>query len=492
MSLRRSGAGLPEAVPLGLAATLAAAAVAASGASGAEGFAERVRAAAVPDPATRADPAEGGVRLDLAGAGLAQTTNTDVELVLRTHQPWRPSDVDPQRGGMLCVWLRGPGAGAPGGRLCIVPRAKARSGLGLRYTPLDAAGRTLGIRELSAAVRRPDSATARTSFSPGALHLASRRYRWRAAAGRIGGSEDSLPDSGELALRIASTASPLAMRRCFGAAARDKRSCHDPRLRLASIPAPKDAIFSLNSPCVAAKAPQPIAPCWFGVPAPDARTTVALLGDSHASQWRGALEAVAQHKLWRGVSITRSGCAYSRAKPMLEPASRRAACARWNALLPDWFRRHPEVSIAVVVAHYAVAVHVAPGADERATRVDGFAAAWGRLPRSVKRIVVIRDTPVLGFGANDCVERALSRHRNPGLACARPRNDVLRPDPAVAAARRRRGDRARAIDLTRLLCSPLRCFPVIGGALVYKDDQHFTDVFSETLAPALRRALDAV
>ena len=63
--------------------------------------------------------------------------------------------------------------------------------------------------------------------------------------------------------------------------------------------------------------------------------------------------------------------------------------------------------------------------------------------------------------------------------------------PAVAAARRHRSDRARAIDLTRLLCSPRRCFAVIGGALVYKDDQHFTDVFSETLAPALRRALDA-
>ncbi len=487
MSLGRCCAGLVCAVALGLAAAPATA-LTAGGAARPSGHAA---AAAVAEPETRADRAEGGVRLDLAAAGLAQTTSTDVELVLRTHAPWQPSDVDPSRGGMLCVWLRGPGASAPGGRLCIVPRAKARSGLGLRYTPLDAAGRSHGLRELSAVVRRPQPTTARASFSPGVLHLASGEYRWRAAAGRIAGSEDRLPDSGELDLRVASTASSLALRRCFGAAAREKRSCHDPRLRLASVPAPQDAIFSLNSPCVMAKAPQPLAPCWFGVPAADARTTVALLGDSHASQWRGALEAVAQHKRWRGVSITRSGCAYSRAKPKLEPASRRAACARWNALLPGWFARHPEVSIAVVVAHYAVAVRVAPGADERATRIDGFAAAWGRLPRSVKRIVVIRDTPVLGFGANECVERALARDRNPGLACARPRAEVLRPDPAVAAAQRRRGDRARAIDLTRLLCSPRRCFPVIGGALVYKDDQHFTDVFSETLAPALRRALDA-
>jgi hypothetical protein len=494
MSLGRCAAALVCAVSLALAADGAArsAGHGAPVAGGAARFAARAAAAPVTGPATHADLAEGGVRLDLAAAGLAQTTSTDIELVLRTHAPWQPSDVDPSRGGMLCVWLRGPGASAPGGRLCVVPRAQARSGLGLRYTPLDGAGRSRGLRELSAVVRRPQPTTARASFAPGALHLASGRYRWRAAAGRIKGSEDRLPDSGELEVRIASTTSPLALRRCFGAAAREQRSCDDPRLRLASIPAPQDAIFSLNSPCVMAKAPHPLAPCWFGVPAADARTTVALLGDSHASQWRGALEAVAQHKRWRGVSITRSGCAYSRAKPKLEPDSRRAACARWNALLPGWFRRHPQVSVAVVVAHYAVAVQVAPGADERATRIDGFAAAWARLPRSVKRIVVIRDTPVLGFGANECVERALARRRNPGLACARPRAEVLRPDPAVAAAQRRSGDRARAIDLTRLLCSPRRCFPVIGGALVYKDDQHFTDVFSETLAPALRRALDRV
>ena len=480
MSLSRCG--VVCAVSLGLAATLAAIRTDDAG-----------RAQAAAEPAIEADPAEGATRLDLAGIALRQTDSTEVQLVVRTYGAWGPADVDPRRGGTLCVWLRGPGASAPGGRLCVVPRAKARSGLGLRYTVLDRAGRRSGIRELAATVARPQPFEARASFAPGTLHLASGRYRWRAAAGRIGRPADRLPDSGERVLQIAATASPLAQRRCFGAAARDRRpACRDPRLRLAAIPAPRDAIFSLNSPCTLAPGPGPIAPCWFGVPAADARATVALIGDSHASQWRGALEAVAQRKGWRGVSITRSGCAYSRAKPKLEPASRAAACARWNALLPGWLRRHPEVTTVIAVAHYAVAVKVAPGADERETRVDGFAAAWGRLPRSVKRIVVIRDTPVMGFGPNDCVERALERRRNPGDACARPRSKVLRADPAVAAARRNASDRVRSVDLTRLLCSARRCFPVIGGALVYVDDQHFTAVFSETLAPALRRAIDAL
>ena len=44
--------------------------------------------------------------------------------------------------------------------------------------------------------------------------------------------------------------------------------------------------------------------------------------------------------------------------------------------------------------------------------------------------------------------------------------------------------------MTRYLCSKKRCFPVIGGALVYKDDQHMTDVFATTLGPFLERAID--
>jgi hypothetical protein len=46
--------------------------------------------------------------------------------------------------------------------------------------------------------------------------------------------------------------------------------------------------------------------------------------------------------------------------------------------------------------------------------------------------------------------------------------------------------------MTRFLCSKKRCFPVIGGALVYKDDQHMTDVFGTTLGPYLLGAIDRV
>ena len=51
----------------------------------------------------------------------------------------------------------------------------------------------------------------------------------------------------------------------------------------------------------------------------------------------------------------------------------------------------------------------------------------------------------------------------------------------------------RAIDLSRYFCDERRCPPVIGGALVYKDvESHLTDVYAATLAPVLRREVDAL
>ena len=48
------------------------------------------------------------------------------------------------------------------------------------------------------------------------------------------------------------------------------------------------------------------------------------------------------------------------------------------------------------------------------------------------------------------------------------------------------------IDLTAQFCDARLCYPVIGGALVHKDTDHLTQVFSRTLGPFVLRAVDLV
>jgi hypothetical protein len=41
------------------------------------------------------------------------------------------------------------------------------------------------------------------------------------------------------------------------------------------------------------------------------------------------------------------------------------------------------------------------------------------------------------------------------------------------------------VDLNRFFCDRRWCYPVIGGALVHKDQHHMTVVFATTLGPYL-------
>ena len=50
--------------------------------------------------------------------------------------------------------------------------------------------------------------------------------------------------------------------------------------------------------------------------------------------------------------------------------------------------------------------------------------------------------------------------------------------------------RVQVIDMTSFFCGSELCYPVVGGALAYKDFQHLTEVYSTTLGPYLLAAID--
>jgi len=43
--------------------------------------------------------------------------------------------------------------------------------------------------------------------------------------------------------------------------------------------------------------------------------------------------------------------------------------------------------------------------------------------------------------------------------------------------------------MNNLICTPHGCPPAIGNVLVYFDDHHFTQAYSQTLAPFLKKRL---
>lgn len=272
--------------------------------------------------------------------------------------------------------------------------------------------------------------------------------------------------------------------RCFGAAARDRaHPCTNPRLRLAVVPTPREAQILPNAPCT------PIEPvlnvCGFGVSAVQSTATVGLLGNSHAGHWRAALEVVARALQWQGISITRSSCPFMHATIDL-PEPKRAECTRWNQGVVGWLHQHPEMG-TVFVSDQPTPPLVARGRSVLAAQIDGYIDAWHELPATVRHIVVIRDNPYSRVDTLACVERARARREPAGERCAVPRAQALKPDPAAIAAQRLHSPRVQVIDLTRFFCDSRLCYPVIGGALVYRDADHLTRVFAATLGPYLLR-----
>jgi hypothetical protein len=283
----------------------------------------------------------------------------------------------------------------------------------------------------------------------------------------------------------AAAAGGAAQPRCFGAASRDPlHYCSNPKLRHSVVPSPADALIMPNSPCDPAPSTTPYY-CTFGSPAADANDTVALIGDSHATHWRAALQTVAARDRWHAISITRSSCPFTRATPVL-PGPARAQCVEFNDQVLQFVTDHPEIDTVFISQHRGHVV-VPPGADAREVQIRGYLDIWRELPATVKHVIVIRDTPYDRTHTADCVERALHRHEEPGLVCAIPRADALKPDPAAIAAARVRRSRVALVDMSHYMCSRALCFPVVGGVLVHKDVNHIGVTFGTTLGPYLLR-----
>ncbi|MCU1677836.1 MAG: acyltransferase, partial [Frankiales bacterium] len=230
--------------------------------------------------------------------------------------------------------------------------------------------------------------------------------------------------------------------------------------------------------------------CGWGAPARTAVRTVALLGDSHAAHWRPAVERMARHKNWRGVSMSRAGCPITAAVPKLQTRARSLDCMRWNRAVQRWLTAHPAITVVLVSQHRG---RVVPrrGQSSGAALRQGYLRAWRRmLSHHVQHVIVIRDAPRDTPATLDCVSRALAAGEPAGPACAVPRRYALPPDPAAAAAAGPGTARIQVADLSDVFCDDRRCPPVIGGALVHRDTEHMNRLFAATLSPFLLATVD--
>lgn len=228
--------------------------------------------------------------------------------------------------------------------------------------------------------------------------------------------------------------------------------------------------------------------CEFGPS--DASVRLALVGDSHATQWLGALERMATDEGWHVETYLKSSCPLTFATRILpeEPRKRLDACSDWQQQVRKALTSSPVD--AVLVSSYArgygwASTPDGPVSDQAG--VDGFVAQWLDLAEDVAPVIVIADTPYLG-GVNvpDCVATTDA----PYDACSADRSSAIVPDVMSAAVAASGSTAVTSLDMSDLFCDEARCFAVIGGEIVYRDTSHLTWNYAASTAPEFARRLD--
>jgi peptidoglycan/LPS O-acetylase OafA/YrhL len=278
---------------------------------------------------------------------------------------------------------------------------------------------------------------------------------------------------------------------CFGAAAlaTPGQTCTNVALDGVLVPTPVTAASEIPAGCQDGTLDSKVSVCYSGVPASEAATTVAVIGDSHATQWLPALQSIAKANRWRIVEITKGSCAFNgAARKTADTATE--SCATWNKEIDAELAKLPQVSTVITSADVEDLFAASAGKTGFQNAVSGYEAAWAGLPSTITKVDVIDDIPRPSGNAQTCLELKDTSGRLASGACSLPRTDAVVPDP-IATAADHAGGRVQAIDMDNYFCTSSRCDPVIGHVMVYRDTSHMTTTYSTTLGPYLAAKLSA-
>ncbi|RFA16283.1 hypothetical protein B7R21_02575 [Subtercola boreus] len=276
---------------------------------------------------------------------------------------------------------------------------------------------------------------------------------------------------------LATTADPAA-------ADAASSSCPDPALADTIIPSPGfgNADRPSHPECLVTLNDSTLSACHFGSSEPSAKR-VALIGDSHAYQVLGPFIQLAEQNGWALTTYIKGGCTWN-TEAMTGADAFSVSCNTWRSNLT--------AELASVQPYDAVftaslADEAAPGTStEGQALAAGFSAAWNQVTSLGTPVVTMVDNPSWSDDPNKCLRAGSAAD------CVEPRSEGLVADPPVAsaaAAAAAAGQNVTLLDFSDTFCTAEDCLAVIGGANVYRDQDHLTNTFAMTLAPYFRAVI---
>jgi peptidoglycan/LPS O-acetylase OafA/YrhL len=221
------------------------------------------------------------------------------------------------------------------------------------------------------------------------------------------------------------------------------------------------------------------ATCVYGATA--SATTIALIGDSHATQWFPTLEHIAQQRQWRLEAFTKTTCPLLVDLPIHSPYLGReyTECEQWRTEIVERIQAQRPALVILGMSHrYA-----------QDFQFTTYGPPWlTSLARTVARIHATGATVLVLGPIPDpltSVPTCLSAHLDSASACAPDRTSALNAAGITAEQAATAAGGGYYADLTSLFCTPSRCPVVIGDNLVFRDDNHLTTSYAHWLVPVI-------
>ncbi len=235
------------------------------------------------------------------------------------------------------------------------------------------------------------------------------------------------------------------------------------------------------------------AACAFGDT--QSATTLALMGDSHASHWLGGLDQAGKQHGWRIEAHVMGACPVAELRGLLEGAAarlyapcanfqeetvRRLAAARPQAILvsnADYYLRPPAGRAML------------PGIPGSAW-TEGLRRTYQRLEDMGIQVIVMRALPWVPFDVPSCLSRRAARLPGSHDCTFSPDREFMARAQA-AQTEAARGLSVHFIDMNDLVCGagPAPCRTQRDGVVLYTDDNHITRSLSRALGGELGHRL---
>ena len=214
--------------------------------------------------------------------------------------------------------------------------------------------------------------------------------------------------------------------------------------------------------------------CVYGVKG--SAITIALVGDSHASHWFPAIEAIALERGWRLLTFVKVSCSFTTlVQRNLALKREYRECTAFNeATVARLNQIKPALTIIVNRRTFRPI-------EENITSALAGAALGDMVARIPGATAILVDTPDPGRDVPAC----LSKHPSDIRACLFTQDDADNREIGIAERVAADVSGARLIDLTANICTEWPCSPISGSVLIYRDEDHMTETFSRSLAAPL-------